>query len=186
MKRKFNVKFFLWLLGATTVVVTVFHGVHLLQARQTASGLLRMADQAEAKGNLQKARDYLGRYLKFVPENTEALARVGLILDKQAVKDPKLRERALLVLDQVLRREPGRGDLRRKAVHLAIGLKRFADAKTHLAVLMAEAPADGELFHLLGVCEASSGKYAEAEKALKKAINYPPKEIESYVFLATV
>src|SRR5262249_49457545 len=128
----------------------------------------------------------LSRYLKFAPEDTESLARMGLLLDKQAVKNPALRERAFFVLDQVLRREPGRSDVRRTAVRLAMTLKRYGDAKAHLVFLMAEAPADGELFHLLGSCEAGAGKYADAVKALEKAIHHPPKEVESYVLLAAL
>src|SRR5690348_8859525 len=95
MKREFNKKLFLWLLGRTIVFGGLFHGVHLLQAKQTASGLLRLADQAEAKDDVSKAADYLGRYLRFEPENKEVLARFGLLLEKQSVKNPSLRERAM-------------------------------------------------------------------------------------------
>ena len=116
MKRRFNTRFFLWLISGTIVAALAFHGVHLLQARQTATGLLRLADQAEAKGDLPKAGNYLGRYLGFVPEDKEAHARLGLMLENQAVKNPRLRERALFVLEQVLRRDPDRADVRRKLV----------------------------------------------------------------------
>ena len=65
-------------------------------------------------------------------------------------------------------------------------MRRFTDAKAHLTVLTAEAPDDGELYHLLGVCELSVGKTDEAEKALKKAIASPPTQVESYVLLAAM
>ena len=176
MKRKFNIRFFLCLLVAIFVVGLGFHGVHLLQAQRTASGLLRLADQAEAKGDLPKAGDYLWRFLKLVPDNREALVRFGLMLDSQATAKPGLRQRALDVLEKVLRHEPDRADLRRKVVHLAISMRSYVDAKAHLTVLLAETPNDGELWHLMGVCETAAGNTGEAIKALEKAKDVPAQQ----------
>src|SRR5262249_22813751 len=156
-------------------------GVHLLQARQTARGLLRLADAAEAQGDWAKTVDYLNRYLLFVPDDTQSLARFGLTLDKYAVIKPRLRGRALMVLEQVLRRDPQRSDIRRKVVEIAMSLNRFADARAHLDVLTAALPSDGELYHLLGACLAGEGKYADAVRPLEKAIQNPPRKVESYV-----
>jgi tetratricopeptide (TPR) repeat protein len=188
MKRKLNKKLFIWLLAGTIVLGGAVHGVHILQAKQTAKGLLRMADEAEGKDppDLVKAADYLYRYLQFVPKDHKTLARYGLILDKQADKKPKLRERAFMVLDQAVRLDPERSDVRLVVVRLAMNLRRFADAKVHLAVLLEAAPKDGELHRLLGMCEAGAGKYKEAVVSLERAIQYPPTKIESYVFLATI
>ena len=199
MKRTFNKKLFLWLLCGTIVFGAAIHGIHILQAKQTASGLLRQAAEAEEKKDWRKAADYLGRYLQFAPEDTDALARFGFALDKQGDKNPRLRERALLVFDQVLRRDPERADVRQEAVKLAMSLGRFADAKAHLDVLLAANLSDGELWYSMGTCEAGEGKFKEekvesggqwktkgAVASFNKAIQYSPKKIESYVFLATI
>src|SRR5262249_13390234 len=103
---------------------------------------------------------------------------------------PRLYERALFVLDQVLRRETERADVRRTIVDLAMKLGSYADAKAHLLVLKEKASADGELLHLLGSCEAATGKYTKAVEYLNQAIQLPrkevEKEVESYVLLAAV
>jgi tetratricopeptide (TPR) repeat protein len=187
MKRTFNKKLFLWLLAGTIVLGGAIHGVHTLQAKQTAKGLLRLADEAEGKKNLKKAADYLYRYLSFMPADDDALARYGLILDELAVKNPRLRDKALEALDQVLRRKPERADVRLAAAKCALSMNRFADARAHLDYLLkTNAPKDGELYHLLGRCYIGEGKFDMAAKELKEAIKYPPKKIESYLVLAEV
>jgi hypothetical protein len=76
--------------------------------------------------------DYLHRYLSYVPEDSDALARYGLLLDKSA-ESPRARSRALDVLQQAVRREPGRRDVRREVVRIALDLRRFGVAREHEA-----------------------------------------------------
>src|SRR5947207_10933199 len=54
-------------------------------------------------GNLDQATEYLARYLGFVPTDNDALARYGLLLDKQATTY-KARRRGFEVLQQVDRK----------------------------------------------------------------------------------
>src|SRR5262249_8298075 len=94
------------------------------------------------------------------------------------------RVRALLVLDEVLRREPERQDVRRQAARLALDLQRFADAQDHLEKLRNSPPDDAELERLLARCHEGKRNYKEAKKCLENAILLAPKEIENYEHLA--
>lgn len=183
MTRTLNKKFFFCLLGATLVVAGVVHGVHALQARRSARGLLLQAERAEKKGNFKLAAGYLNRYLFYIPDDTDALARYGLALDTLG---PKARQRALLTLEQVLRRDPERTEVRRKLVQIAVDLQRYSDAKVHLNVLLPAESTDGELYQLLGECEEVEGRAAEAAKAYAQATRHPPQRLESYSRLAAL
>src|SRR4051812_45404950 len=102
MKRRLNKKLLIWLVAVTLLLGGAVHGVHLLQARRAAGGLLRAADRAEAEQDLPRAASYLSRYLHYAPEDTDTMARFGQVLDKLGEKDFRKRERALFVLEQVL------------------------------------------------------------------------------------
>jgi tetratricopeptide (TPR) repeat protein len=120
MKRKLNKKFCIWLLAGTILVGGAIHGVHVLQARHTASGLLRLADKAEKEKDDRKAGDYLYWYLRLVPDDTDVLLRYGQLLHKQAEasKNYKLFEHTMLVFDQVLRLDKKQQMLNKKALGL--------------------------------------------------------------------
>ena len=88
------------------------------------------------------------------------------------------------MLDQVLRRDADRPDVRRKAADLAMSLNRFTDAQEHLVVLLQGAPDDGALEGLLGECQTRNAKYKEARQYFESAIRHSPTEIENYGRLA--
>src|SRR5262249_43238437 len=94
------------------------------------------------------------------------------------------REQALLLLDQVLLREPDRHDSRRMLVRLALGLKRYDLALEHLHALQKTQPDNGEVEHLFGQWYETQGKYAEAAAWYRRAIEHIPQEIDNYVRLA--
>src|SRR5262249_58229680 len=107
MRRPLNVRFLLGLLGGGAVLTLACHSVHALQVRRNAAALLAQAVRSEEQGQHGQAAAYLGNYLAFVPEDTDGLARYGLLLDRLAYSAPA-RRRAFGVLEQVLRREPER------------------------------------------------------------------------------
>ena len=119
-----------------------------------------------------------------MPEETEARARWGLLLDQLSGNAAKVREQALNELEKVLRREPQRASLRRRVVGIAVALRRFADALAHLKVLQGASPGDGALYHLQGHCEEILGHHDSAAEAFRKAVRHPPRQIESYERLA--
>src|SRR5262245_35088901 len=82
MRRSLNVRFAVIALGGAAVLLLACHTIHSLQVRRYAWALLDEAQRAEARGQLQLAAAYLGDYLTFIPEDTEALARYGLTLER--------------------------------------------------------------------------------------------------------
>src|SRR5690606_13894485 len=95
----------------------------------------------------------LKSYLTLRPEDTEVLARYGRLIDQRA-ETTEQRIRAMLTLEQVLRRDPGREDLRRRVVQIAMsdGIRRISDARHHLDELLVANPKDVEALALLGRC----------------------------------
>jgi tetratricopeptide (TPR) repeat protein len=174
-------------LGTGLVLGTAVHLLHAYQMRQNASGLAREAERALARQELGKAANYLDRYLSFAPDDTDALAKYAEVLDKLAREVPG-RGKALVHLEQALRRDPARRDLRRRAVSLALDLYRFRDALYHLQQLQSGAAASerGELEHLVGWCQDALGQGEEAAAAYRRALTYAPQRVSTYVLLAEV
>jgi len=187
MRRNVNARVFSVLLGTALVLGTSIHFLHAHQMRQNASALARQARRALAQGDLGKAASYLERYLTFEPDDTEALAQLGQVCYGLA-DGPQGRAQALQLLEQVLRREPLRRDLRRRVVSLAIDQYLFHDALGHIEKLLETAPESekGELEHLRGWCQDSLGQHEEAVASFRQAVQYAPAQVSSYVLLAEV
>src|SRR6516225_3830016 len=96
-------------------------GVHLLhgfQSRRGARDLLPLADAAEQRGDPSEAARFLGNYLTLVPDDVDARARCAELLAR--LPAPAARDRALEMFGGVLRRQPGRDDVRRRLVRVAL------------------------------------------------------------------
>jgi tetratricopeptide (TPR) repeat protein len=160
------------------------HVLHGYQVKGSAHALLRQAERAKDEGRLVPSAKYYYRYLGLRPRDADARAAYGLLLE-QLAQTGKARLQALLVLEEVLRQQPGRSELRRHLVQSAMRLGRFGDAKEHLVILLQPGPSpDGELEHLLGECEEGRGAYAQAVSWFQKAIMRGRQRTESYVRLA--
>ncbi len=187
MSRSVNVRVVLVLTGVVAVLGTSVHFLHGYQMQENASSLARQAERALAQGELGKSAKYLDRYLTFVPRDTAALVQLGQVLDRLA-DGPAGRFQALQYLEQALRRDPARRDLRRRVVSLAIDQFQFHDALSHLEQLLSDAPESekGELEHLAGWCHDALGQPEEAIAAFRRAIQHAPGRIATYALLAEV
>jgi tetratricopeptide (TPR) repeat protein len=166
------------------VACVVFLGVGIHWAneyltRRIARGLLAEARRLEAGGHLQEAASRLNRYLRLTPGDTDALALYGSLLGRLAHNRSE-RTTAFLVLEQVLRRDEQRKDLRRQTAEAALAIGRFKDAEYHLKELRKEPEgAEGaELLHLLGRCQAGDLRPEEAAESYKHAVASAPKRID--------
>lgn len=185
MKKRLNIKYLGGLVGVAVLFCTSVHFLHAFQVKRNAGSLYTQALQMEEEGDLNQAADYLSRYLGLVPGDTEARARYGLLLSQEKMLTwPKARDRAFLVLQDVLRREPQRQDVRRRSARLALDLQRFNDALEDLERLRKPVPENGEIEQLLARCHEGKRNYKEARKCLENAIKLAPKEIENYEHLA--
>jgi tetratricopeptide (TPR) repeat protein len=188
MSTKVNIKLLAFLCGGAVLFAVGVHFLHGFQERRNAGALLKQAERAEADGENEQAVKHLRTYLGFVPDDTDALARYGLLLE-QLAKSANSRSQALLVLEQVLRRQPERHDIRQKLVDIAMHpqIARYSDAREHLELLLRNFAAnDGALEHRLGRCHEAGGDFAQAAAWYEKALQHAPRQIDAYLHLAHV
>ena len=167
--------------------------LHGFQVQRRTRVLLQLADQAERNAQTDTAIEHLERYLNLRRDDDEAAARYGLLLEKTA-RTPIDQERAYLVLEQVIGRNPQRQDVIRKSVDLAMNtFGRFSDARRHLVNLLNHDQPDaetvrmieqGELERLIGESFEGEGKYDESVSWFQNSIKRAPQQTASYSRLA--
>jgi tetratricopeptide (TPR) repeat protein len=183
MQRRLNTRLLLWTLTSLFVVGVGVHVVHSQQMRRNASALLRQAERAVENKDFTRAASLLQQYLDYQPDDTNALAQYALILE-QGAPSAQVRFKSFLLLEQVLRRQPDRHDLRRRAIQAAIDLGRYEDAIRHLEYLLNTGAARGPLEHQLGWCREALDQYEQAAACFRRAIGHAPQQVESYVLLS--
>lgn len=183
MRRSLNVRLLMCLLGGVAALVVACRTTHAWQTRRHAAVLLVEADRAEEAGRLQQAVTYLSNYLAFVPEDTPTLARYGLTLEKLP-SGVGMHAQAMSTLEQVLRREPGRRDIRQAVIRLAFDMGLPAAARSHLVALLPGAPEPAELERLLAWCDEAAGEYQGAVDWLRRAAGHEPAHVATAVRLA--
>jgi tetratricopeptide (TPR) repeat protein len=187
MKRSINLKLIAILLGAIILAGGGVHALHGMQIKRSAEVLLELAAESKKEGDLEKASEYLARYLRLFPNDSKTLTQYALLLASPKVAYSELaRERALAVIEKALRLAPDHRDLRRRAVDLAMSMGHVAAARSHLKTLRDSTPGDGELDLLLGKTEESLGEFEAAKVAYMDAIVHAPNPIEGYVRLANL
>jgi len=88
-----------------------------------------------AQETCQEAAKTLAMYVRLVPDDIDALEKLGFMLVDMA-QDPRGLTRGWMTLERVLREDPERISARRRLVHVAIMLGRFHDAKQHLRAFL--------------------------------------------------
>lgn len=166
MKRTLNWRLVLSLVLAFALLGAGIQALHAVMARPMFGLMLAEADRAESRGDHARALALLDQCLDARPDDIDALARLGVILESLARTD-KARLRVFMILDQVVRRDPRREDIRRRLVPIALDLGsrnpgRLNDAKEHLDVLLKAHPQDAELAEQMGRYHAARGQDAKA------------------------
>jgi Tfp pilus assembly protein PilF len=183
--RTLNVKFLLILLGLATFVVAGVIVTHVLQTGRISRALLARAAAAEEQGQPRMAALYLSRYLEFEAADVEQRARLGRLLAAEELLDsPQARGRAVLVLEQVLGRDPDRRDSRRLLVRIALDTGNLELAREHLKILCDSSPDDAEAEELRGRLHEAQGQYAEAADWYRRAADHDAGRVNAYAHLA--
>src|SRR5436305_6005263 len=103
MRKSLNIKYLGYWLAAILVLGVGVHFLHGFQVKRNAGALKEQAEKAEEAGDLRHAADYFRQYLGFVPGDTDALARRGLLLaNEKLATSARACLEAYLVLDAVL------------------------------------------------------------------------------------
>lgn len=185
--RRLNLKF---LVAIVLVIGLLGAGVFAMRGyrvERLAESLLKQAEEFEYAGKREGVEYALKSYLTLRPEDTKVLARYGRLLDQHA-ETPEQRLQAMLMLEQVLRRDPDEDELRRRVVQIAMSgeIQRFSDARHHLEVLVGDDPKDSEALALLGRSWEASEEWHKAVERYEQAIEHDPGQIDAYVGLARV
>ena len=185
MVRRVNGRFLLISLGVATVFALCVHGLHAFMVDRSAGHLLAQADASEAKQEYGEAARHVAQYLQFRPNDVDAIERlVGLL--RRTANSQQVWNRILVALENALRLEPDRDEVRRQAVEVALRLRQFTDARAHLDVLLArpELADDPELLLSAARTELGLNRYKNAIIAYLKVIDRHPATVAGYAELA--
>ena len=181
--RVLNYRYLTILSVASCVVLTSVYVVHGVQVRRNAGDLLELGRRARENGNVEAATQYYGRYLGLTPDDINALADYGQLLDERA-GTRRAGSRVFMVYEEVLRRNPTRDDIRRRLVEVALDIGRPSDALAHLKVLRQTDPEDGSLHCQAGRCLEQLADWQAAADAYDLAIDHGTGQVEAWDRLA--
>lgn len=174
--RRLNIRLMGILLLSGTLLAGAAYAVHEYQVKRNAGSLLVQAERALANDDLRFAMDNYARYAQLVPqESAEPLAKLGVL---QA--DAGQLGQAYRSFEQSLFRNPRQDDIRHRQVELALGLRRYAEARQHIDALLPSRPQDGRLRQWRADCEVGLAHFETAEKFYKEAIETDPGLVEAY------
>jgi tetratricopeptide (TPR) repeat protein len=180
---RLNTRFLARALVTIVVVGIGWFGLHAFQMRQHRRTLLDLANRAEEQGKVGRAVDLLYQYMTLSPEDVDAQAHFGVLVEES---DPTVggRRMAADVYEQVLIRAPERHDIRRRLAKLAFRLEDFDLATAHVQALRDSFPKDAQLTELLAQCHEARGEYKEAVDFYRQAIRQDTTFMKCYVHLA--
>ena len=181
-----------WLIFIAGCCFTYGTGVFAqrFQIIRLAKSVVEQADNAVKEGDFAKAEKLYWEHLVLFPADTEIKIKYADTLLKVAPL-PKRQAEALQIYSEVLTRDAGREDVRRKrvALKIAMGRLRDADTETDLKILLNldENKSDGDLLFLMGRCCEDGDNDVNAVTSYRKAIEHnAPQRIEAYQRLATL
>src|SRR5262249_20196122 len=90
----------------------------------------------------------------------------------------------LFLYDKILRLDPERHEIRRKALALSLRLGRYTDAVTHAEFLLQNFPTEAALWHQLGSGQAGLNELQAPPPSFQTALEQAPEELQSYQRLA--
>lgn len=178
-----NKRFLLKLLLVLVAFTGVLFGAHAVQAKRIPAALRLQSERAAEAGKVELAIHYLRQYLEFHPEDTDALVQLADLLGKR-LKSPRGNSELLFLYDKILRIDPDRHEIRRKALEVALKLGRYSDAVTHGEALLRTYPTEAPLWQQLGAAQAGLNELPAAKRSYETALTLAPGEMLGYQRLA--
>ncbi|MEZ6139883.1 MAG: tetratricopeptide repeat protein [Zavarzinella sp.] len=177
-----NVRLFFKLFVVACILAGSLAGVYAYQMSRIPKTLLWQADKAIEAGDTSKAMQFMRRYLEYRPDDTNEMVRLAdLVLEK--AKSSKDYQSAMFLYEKAYRTGTDSSSIAMKLIPVCLKLQRYADAEEHINRQLEQEPNKGELHGYLGECYLGQEKAAEAEVALKKAIELEPTHTRSYELL---
>lgn len=181
--RELNVKFALILGALSALSLFALNARHGREMRKHVGALLSQARLADQSGDVARAKDYYSRYSWLAPQDSNALAEFGLLMERTRPECSSARP-VFNRFEDVLRIDPTREDIRRQQVRIALEAGRAPDSLAHAKILLQAHPADGELHLLAARSHEELGQYPEAAAEYAAAIELAPQLIEAFDRLA--
>jgi len=153
-------------LGAVSIVL-----IQRYQVSRLGRSNLSEADRAAEAGDLERAEELYLQHTQVFPDDLEASLKFADVLLKRS-KTPARIAQAVGIYDDVLAREPGRDDARRRLAEILVesgAARDLVDARSHLAILLRATPEDGDLEYLMGRCEQGADDDRAAVESYKSA-----------------
>ncbi len=183
MNKRLNVRLLI-VVGVVVVVAgTAVHVLYGFQVRRHADQFREAGFRAADEKDLEGSAFHLERYLALRPDDAEARAKYALVASRLAKTTPE-RRRAYHLLEKAVHGQPDNVELRQALGHLAVQLRRFADAAHHLAPLRRAEVDLAELEQALAWCHLGAGDRPRAIECLRAATEHAPGRAVNYVQLA--
>ena len=187
LMKRLNWKFLLVLVVLAAVLGVGSFAVYKFRRARSVAKLLVQAKAAEKAGDRAKADGLYAHYLGFRPDDSATMADYGLMLATGA-DTPAARAKALGVLEQVLRLDPSRSDVRREIIRIAMDrtVQRYAQAREHIEACSPPRPTMANLEFQAGQCLEGERKFQEAADLYAKAVTHAPTLVEATSPLAAL
>jgi tetratricopeptide (TPR) repeat protein len=176
-----NKRFLLKLALVVVALAGVLLGVHTVQARRIPDALRRQAERALDDGKTDQAVSYLRKYLDFEPDDVEAHEKLAELLERRSSRpSPDL----VFLYDKILRLDPDREPVRRKALALCLRIARYSDAQAHAEALLKTFPNEPVLWQQLGAAQTGLNQLHAARDSYERSIKEAPDQMLGYQRLA--
>ncbi len=172
-RRRLNVRLLLVLLCGTGLLAAGLSVLHDRQVRAASAILLQRGLAAQQAGNHRLAVDELGRYVEFVPEDSDGLKAYVRSL-RQLSQRVEVLEQVYALNDEILRRRPAESAVREVQADLALRLGRVPDAASHVDVLERHGRLNGPLWFIRARCLESQHAIDEAIAAYQTVLQLEP------------
>lgn len=171
---------------STIVIGLLYSGMQRLHTQQvvkTTAYLKQAADAAVEQGDPQEAIQSLERYLKFSRGDVSARRKLSELLSLHAADEEALRV-AYAMNEALLLDDKNNSELKLRQTTLAVRLKLFSDADSHLKVLRNSLRDEPQVWHLSGVTAEHRGNDREAIDYYKQAIECGSQDADTCARLA--
>ena len=158
------------------------------QVRKTARGVIEQAEKAVEEKDYAGALELYRQHLLVFPDDQAVRLKYANALLK-VQRTPKHQQEAMGIYSDIVRQEPGREDVRRRAAELAVdmGVGMFETARGHLAILLRSAKEDGHLEFMMGRCYEEDKDADNAARYYRAAIEHgTPDRLEASQRLAAL
>jgi tetratricopeptide (TPR) repeat protein len=177
----FNLRFFFVTSLAILTTFGIIYFLHSRQVRSQSSAYLNQADLARDNKDERREIVYLERYLRAQPRSNETRERLARLKAKTAFTKRQIDD-AYYLLEDSLRREPERDDLRRFLVEFAMDPRTslMREAFEHLEILAKKYPDDAEIQERLGTYYATISDNKRAIASFQNAYRLKSDRLNSY------